>query len=353
MKMIVKRLWIYPLLLVGLMLPYSVFAEKDDHGHEHGPENGSEAKDEHGHEHGDEAKGHDEKEHEEKGHDEEKEDGHEHGHESKPTEFTDEILKQSGISIEKPSAQKIKSALRLSGRVIADEDRVVHVIPRYAGIIRDVRKKLGDKVEKGDVLVIIESNQSLQPYEVKSLISGVVVKRHASVGEFVAEEANIFIVADLSKVIVDMFVFEPDFKQVGVGQKIEIEVPHLDEVHSSIVSFVSSVVDESTQSKFVRGELDNSDGHFYPGQFVTGDLITKEVEVPLAVRASALQRIEGEEVVFVKHGEHFEPEKVVIGMRDREWVEITKGLRPNDLYAVGNSFIIKAELGKSEAEHEH
>lgn len=338
----IKRFWIYPVLLVGLMLPCSVFAEKDDHGHDHGPENGSEAKEEHGHDHGDEAKGH-----------EEKEDGHEHGHESKPTEFTEEILKQSGISVEKPSGQKIKSALRLSGRVIADEDRVVHVIPRYAGIIRDVRKKLGDKVEKGDVLVVIESNQSLQPYEVKSLISGVVVKRHASVGEFVAEDANIFIVADLSKVIVDLFVFEPDFKQVGVGQKIEIEVPHLNEVHSSTVSFVSSVVDESTQSKFVRGELDNSDGHFYPGQFVTGDLITKEVEVALAVRASALQSIEGEEVVFVKHGAHFEPEKVVIGMRDREWVEITKGLKPNDLYAVGNSFIIKAELGKSEAEHEH
>lgn len=318
MKQILKRFWIDRVLLVGLMLPCSVIAEKDGHAHNHA----SEVKDE-------------------------------HSHESKPTEFTDQILKQSGIMLENPSAQKIKLALKLSGRVIADEDRVVHVIPRYAGIIRDVRKKLGDKVDKGDVLVVIESNQSLQPYEVKSLIDGVVVRRHASVGEFVAEDANIFIVADLSKVIIDMFVFEPDFKQVGVGQKIEIEVPHLEEVHYSTVSFVSSVVDESTQSKFVRAELDNSDGHFYPGQFVTGNLITKELEVPLAVRASALQRIEGEEVVFVKHDKHFEAEKVVIGMRDREWVEITKGLRPNDMVATGNSFIIKAELGKSEAEHEH
>ncbi len=342
MKQIAKRFWICLLVSVGYLHPSSAFAEKEEHRHDHNSEVQKE-----------QSQSTKARNHEENGHEGGIENEHGHSHESKRTEFTDEILKQSGIIVEKPSSKKIKSSLRLNGRIIADEDRVVHVIPRYAGVVRDVRKKLGDKVEKGDVLVVIESNQSLQPYEVKSLISGVIVKRHASVGEFVAEDANIFIVADLSKVIVDMFVFEPDFKHVGLGQKIELEIPHLAEVQTSSVSFVSSVVDESTQSKFVRGELENGQGHFYPGQFVTGDLIIEEVEVALAVRASSLQIIDGSEVVFVKHDGSFKPEKVVSGKRDREWIEIIDGLMPNDLVATGNSFIIKADLKKNEAEHAH
>ena len=334
MTQTVKRFWIIPALLLGLMQPGGALAEVDEHGHDHG----SEAREEHDPGHG-------------ATRDHEAENGH--AHDSKPAEFTADILRRSGIALVKPGPQITKTALKLSGRVIADEDRVVHVIPRYAGVISDVRKRLGDKVKKGDVLAVIESNQSLTPYEVKSHISGVIVKRHASVGEFVAEDANIFIVADLSKVIVDLFVFEPDFKQVAVGQKIEIRVPHLDEAHSSTVSFVSSIVDESTQSKFVRAELDNADGHFYPGQFVTGELVTREVSVPIAVPASALQRIAGKDTVFVRQGEHFEPKMVDIGMRTARWLEITKGLSPDDLVATGNTFIIKAELGKGEAGHEH
>lgn len=274
-------------------------------------------------------------------------------HESKPIEFDSRVLSNAGISLERPAPQRIKIGLQLNGRILADEDRVVHVIARYPGIIKQVPKKLGDTVKKGETLAVIESNQSLQPYEITSLISGTVVKRHASVGEFVAESSEIFIVADLSRVVADLFVFEPDFRNVKLGQTVDVLVPHLDEIHSSSVSFVSSVVEESTQSKFVRAELDNTDGHFYPGQFISGTLVLEEVNVPLAVHSTALQTINGEEVIFVKQESHFEVKSVQVGRRSTQWIEILSGLDPNDEYAANNTFLIKAELGKSEAEHEH
>jgi membrane fusion protein, heavy metal efflux system len=308
-------------------------------------------------EHDDHAAHHDEHVHDahEDRHDHDHGHGHDHGqgHETKPTAFTDELLKRSGIILEKPRKQQINIGIKLSGRILADEDRVVHVIARFPGIIKQVNKKLGDPVAKGTPLAVIESNQSLQPYEITSLIGGTVVKRHASVGEFVAESAEIFVVADLSRVLVDLFVFEPDFGRVKIGQRVEIAAPHLQETYTATINFVSALVEPSTQSKFVRAEIDNTNGDFYPGQFVNGTLLLEQVEVPLAIRSTALVQLEGRDTVFVRHGEQFEAESVRVGRRDSDWIEILDGLDAEISYAFGNTFLIKAELGKGEAGHEH
>lgn len=71
------------------------------------------------------------------------------------------------------------------------------------------------------------------------------------------------------------------------------------------------------------------------------------------VKSSALQSIENRTVVFVRNGDKFEARDVEVGDRDPELVEIVFGLLEGDLYAAQNSFIVKAEMAKGSAEHEH
>ena len=73
----------------------------------------------------------------------------------------------------------------------------------------------------------------------------------------------------------------------------------------------------------------------------------------VVVPSSAIQTLEGQTVVFVAEGDQVEPRPVVLGHRGKTVVEIVSGLRTGERVAATNTFLLKAELGKSEAEHDH
>ncbi len=321
-------------------------SDDDHHGHaheeseEHGDHEGHDSHDDHGHDHS------------EGGHDDHS--GHGHGHgESSPVEWTDELIRESGISIKRASSGEISVGLDLPGKIVSYEPNVAHIIPRFPGIIREARKHLGEKVKKGDVLAVIESNQSLNPYEVRSPISGVIVKRHSTVGEYASESTDIFVVADLSTVWGEFYVFSDDFAKIRDGLPVLVDVKPLSSPIRSNISFVSRVVDEHTQSKFIRAVLPNEQELLYPGAFANALAVLETAKAKVAVDSDALQRLEGSEVVFVWEGNSFEARPVITGKRDKHRVEILRGLKSGEKYASGNTFLIKAEFGKSEAEHAH
>lgn len=282
------------------------------------------------------------------------EERHDHGHEEESAVRLDpESMEAFGVVIRTAGPRTMRLSLTLSGSLVPHEDRFAHVTPRYPGVIREVRKRLGDPVAAGEVVAVVESNESLQTYEVKAPLTGMVVKRHAIAGEFADEGEAIFEVANYSKLYADFYVFPPDTGKARVGQSVVIHVPGKPEPIEATISFLSPVTDSATQSRFVRAVLDNPDGILQPGMFVTGDLVLEEVPVPLAVGASALRTSEGKPVVFVEEDGRLEPRPVAVGRKGGEFIEITKGLSPGDRYAEGNTFILQAELEKGEAEHEH
>lgn len=346
-----KRLLTYSLLVALCVFgisPALYGQSHDDHDHqEH-----SEAEKEHGHEEHDSSMEHksdsDEHDHEEDSH----EDEHGHG-ESSPVKWTEELLKESQIELISASSSEISVGLELPGKIVSYEPNVAHIIPRFPGIIKEARKHLGESVKKGDVLAVIESNQSLNPYEVKSPIAGVVVKRHSTVGEYASETTDIFVVADLSQVWGEFYVFSDDFGKIDLGAPVVVEVKPLKEPITSSVSFVSKIVDEHTQSKFIRAILENSKGLLYPGAFANALVVLKTIQADVTVKKNAIQRLEGEEVVFIWEGDTFEARPVLTGKRDKNHVQILRGLKVGERYATGNTFLIKAEIGKSEAEHAH
>lgn len=294
-------------------------------------------------------------EHAEAGHGQEDEHGS-HGEERR-VKLTPEQLKNANVTIEEAGPAKIMTTLPVYGKVAANEETLAHVMPRFPGIVKAVKKRLGDKVERGEVLAQIESNESLKTYDVVSEIKGTIIHKDITLGEFVKDDKMIFSVADLDTVWIDLSIFRQDFELLREGQPVELHTGdgHVtgEEHIKAKVDYISPYGSEGSQTMLARCVVPNPKGQLRPGLFVDGEVVTGEVEAPVAVKNAAIQTLEGKTVVFVAEGDAFEAREVELGVKDNERVEVTSGLLPGDKYVAGNSFIIKAEIGKGEAEHEH
>lgn len=263
------------------------------------------------------------------------------------------IAELSGVRSERSTPREIKTSRTLRGKIVPSEHKIAHVIPRFSGVVREGRKHVGDSVQKGEVLAIIESNQSLQPFEVRSQVSGTVISGHLIVGEFVPENQWVYIIADLSEVWADFFVPLQDRHFVKVGQDIVIKPALGDLALPGTVSYIAPYADERSQSQLVRVVIANPRGDLLPGMFVSGDLVIDRVTTPIAVKSSAIQRFRDWNVVFVRYGDTYEARPVTLGKTDREWVEVTSGLAANEEYVTENSYLIKSDILKSGASHDH
>lgn len=271
--------------------------------------------------------------------------GEAHGEEI--ARLSDAELQEFGIELATAGEGQIQLHVDLTGEIKIDPDRLAHIVPRFSGIVKEVRKKIGDQVRKGEVLAIIESNESLAPYEVTSLIDGTVIRMHLTKGEVISDQSHDIVVADLSYVWADLRVYQKDLQYINVGQTASISAgPKLPEV-SGRISYISPVVDEATRTAIARVVLPNPRGHWRPGLFVNGRVVIESVTVPVVVPKTALETYEDQLVVFVKTKDGFQPQTLVSGRSNETHVEIAGGLQPGQVYVAQNGFVIKAELAKS------
>jgi len=267
--------------------------------------------------------------------------------------LSDAKIEAARIELAKASPGVLRDSLLLNGIVQPNQESLVQVTPRFPGIVRDVRKRIGDVVQKGDVLAVIESNQSLTQYELKASLAGTVIDRQTTLGEFVSEQKSAFVIADLSTVWVDFSVYRRDLKRVSIGDQILIDPADGGPAIEAKVSYLSPVGSSDTQSAIARAIVTNSSQRLRPGLFMTGRLTLSAKKVGVAVKSSALQTVENRTVVFVRNGEKFEARDVEVGDRDPQLVEILFGVLDGDVYAARNSFIVKAEMTKGAGGDEH
>jgi len=278
----------------------------------------------------------------EKGHDD-----HDEG-----VKLTDAQIAAAGIEMLTAGPRELRDILRLNGMIQPSQEALVKVTPRFPGVIRSMRKRLGDKVKKDEVLATIESNQSLTTYELKAPIDGTVIDRDGTLGEFAAEARPLFTIADLSTMWIDFAVYRRDFARVRVGDAVSIDVGDGGLPIEAKIDYVSPIGTSDTQSSIARAVVAN-DGRLRPGLFVDGRVVLSARPVDVAVRTSAIQTLEGKTVVFVRDGDAFAAREVELGGRDADWIEVTFGLLAGDVYAAKNSFVIKAEIGKGSTSHDH
>lgn len=194
--------------------------------------------------------------------------------------------------------------------------------------------------------------EALRRREVRAPIAGRITARPTVLGAAVTAETEIYTVADLSMVWVELAVPTGDIAFANEGSAVRVRGDG-DVAGEGRVVFLSPVLDPETRSARAVVEIANPDGRFRPGAYVTADLTTAEQQGDVVVPRAAIQQIGGQDIIFVRNADGFEKREVVLGQGDPDNVEIVFGLDAGERFAASNTFVLKAELGKSEAEHAH
>ena len=202
-------------------------------------------------------------------------------------------------------------------------------------------------------LLETQENPIFTQYELRSTLSGLVVKRHLTIGEAIKKDANIFVLADLSDVWVNIAIPANNIKAVKLGQKVRVINNSMGIEETGRLTYLSSIIDEKNRTITGRVIIPNQKKLWRPGTFVDIELILEQRSVPIAINPEAIQSLRDWSVVFVKNGNYFDGRPVELGISNANWVEVLNGLSAGEEYALKNSFIIKAEIEKSGATHSH
>jgi cobalt-zinc-cadmium efflux system membrane fusion protein len=361
-------------------------------------------------------------------------------------EISPEKAAGAGVEIKIAGPVQMKTILKLPGEIILNQNKVAHVVPRLSGVVSEVRKNLGDRVKKGETLLVLDSRElaavkteyiesvhrlefaqanfvreeelwkkkispeqdylasrhaleeaeiarqageqklmtlgltppdlrllavepegrvverevrapfipkALTRYELKSPLNGTVIEKRISVGETIKEDADIYIVADLTSVWGEMKIPVKELRSIRMGQPVTVRSEDLGLEATGKISFIGSLVGAESRAASAHVDIPNPKGLWRPGLFVTIEVVQGEAAVPVAIPAEAVQTLDGKPVVFVQEADHFQARPVVLGRSDGKWVEIEKGLSSGDKVAGKNSFVLKAELEKGGVAHDH
>jgi cobalt-zinc-cadmium efflux system membrane fusion protein len=254
-----------------------------------------------------------------------------------------------GVGTQRAGAGTLHQSILLYGKIVPDPQGVSHVTARYPGMIRRINADLGARVKAGDVLAVIEANSSLQSYSLTAPINGLVVQRHANPGE-IAGDQPLITLADYSHVWVDLDVFPGDAGKVRPGQHVAITMSDL--TAESDILYLNPG-EGASPNVVARVPLANPEGRWTPGLLVEGSVAVADVSVALMVDNRALQTFRDWQVVFLKVGDNYEVRPLTLGRGDGHFTEVLAGLDAGDEYVVVNSYLLKADVEKAGAVHDH
>ena len=267
------------------------------------------------------------------------------------TTIAADIARSAEIRTEEAGGATLVQTLTLYGRIVPDPSRQREVSARYPGLIRAVTKGLGDRVQTGEALAQIESNESLTTYSVTAPIAGVITARSANEGEQ-SGTRTLFTIVDLSSVWAELSVFPRDRSRIRVGAKARVKATDSDAAADGRIERID-VLAGANQAVAARVSLKNANNVLVAGTFVVANVAVAQRAVPLAVKTSGLQPFRDFMVVYEQVGETYEVRMLELGEQQGEWVEVLGGLDPGATYVTENSYVIKADIEKSGAAHEH
>lgn len=277
-------------------------------------------------------------------------DKHEHEEAGEPiTTIADEIALDHGIVMSQVGPATLRRTVKTYGRIVVPSNQISHIRARFVGLITDVFVDVGDLVTAGDLLATVQANASLKQYPIKAPIKGLVTHRHANAGEL-AQDQTLLTLVDSSQLWVELRVFEAQLADVRPGQAVAVY-----SATQTTTSAIENILPSMDNHPFMvaRAQIDNETGVWSPGMFVEGDVVIELTSIPLAVEIHAIQNMDGRPGVFLKNGNQYKFHPISVGRSDARFAEVLRGLAAGDRYVSGNSYLIKADIEKSSAEHEH
>ena len=353
-------------------------------------------------------------------------------HHDDAIKLTPAQIEAGDFSVADVRGGELSKHIRVPGAIIPSGDRIARVAVRLVGTVAELRKRLGDRVEAGDVVAVIESREvadakseylaarlvfglqqtlfdrstrlfegkvlsendylrarttfedarvkietarqklftldltagqiealpqqpveSLRRQELRAPIAGRIAERRVEIGALVGREgleSELFVIVDPTVVWADLAIPPTELDHIHEGQDITVTAGG--DPSPATIMFVSPLLDKDTRAARVVASVDNATGKWRPGAFITADIPVDKTRAAQVVPVAALQMLKGEPVVFVRNAEGFEARKVGVGRRDARIAEITTGLTVGEQVATRNTFTLKADLGKSEIDHE-
>lgn len=267
------------------------------------------------------------------------------------TTIAEDIARAAGIRTEIAGPATLVSTRTLYGRITVDPSRERQVAARFPGVIKAVQKKLGDAVRAGEILAVVESNESLRAYNVSAPIVGVITARNANPGEQSGDRA-LFTIVDPTSVVAELSVFPADRAHVRVGAPVTVKPTQGEHAVTGKIERIELQA-AANQAVVARVSLDNKSGELLPGTFVTADVQVATRDVPLAVKTIGLQPFRDFKVVFEQVGNTYEVRMLELGETQGEWAEVLGGIEAGARYVTENSYLLKADVEKSGASHDH
>ena len=275
-------------------------------------------------------------------------------------------LFKKGISSESEYLRAVENYKSSEAKYIALREKIA-----YDGQWKIRQKKRTDEMETLNIQIAQQkllalglsnkeisglSNQkgrAFTQYELRSPLRGMIIQKHLTTGEAVKNDDDVFLLADFSDVWVNIAIPAVDLKYVKLGQTIIVKDENLGIETKGTLTYLDPIIDKKSRTLTGRVVIANPQKQWRPGAFVTLELIIAERLVPLAVPVESIQTIRDWAVVFVKYGNFFEARPLKLGENDGYWVEVLQGLSVWELYVAQNSFVVKAEIEKSSAVHDH
>lgn len=269
------------------------------------------------------------------------------------TTITAEAARAGGVKTEIAGPVVMAELVDMAGRIEITPEGQGKVRAWYPGRIMALNAELGQRVRKGQVLARVESSHSLQTYSIPAPLSGVIVEKGSNVGD-VAGEAPLFVIADPDRLHAEFFVYPRDAERVRAGQRVEVRTLSGGTRVTAPVEAVVPTADVANQTLMAHVHLPpGSSANFRPGMGVEGSFQVATWPTALAVRTKALQRFRDFTVVFAKVGNTYEVRMLELGRKTPEWTEVLGGLEPGTEYVTDGSFLIRADVEKSGASHDH
>ncbi len=220
------------------------------------------------------------------------------------------------------------------------------------GRVVSVTKAVGDYVRRGDLLARVESSESLQVYPVRATVSGVVAERNANPGDVTGDRA-LYVITDPSQTTVVFNIFPRDLSLIRPGMKVTVETQ--DGTSIAATTLGQYLPDGNTEAgtALMRATIPNRSGALRPGMALRGRVMVNTASVPLAVRTEAIQPFRDFKVVYANFGQDYEVRMLKLGRSSPEWTEVLSGINPGTSYVTKGSFLIRADIEKSGASHDH